>query len=728
MRKKLIIVANRSPITILKKKNKLNYKLSTGGLTTALSSIHDKYSSFWIGWSGIILKKFKKHEIKAIKHYFSSQNCYPIFLDRREIDEYYQGFCNNTIWPLFHYFPSYAEYKKSNWDYYLKVNQHFSEVIINVYKPDDIIWIQDYHLMLVPNLVRQKIPDASIGFFLHIPFPSSEIFNLLPWKKEILEGLLGADLIGFHIYDYVRHFLNSIRRVLGHENTFGQIITNDRVIKTDAFPLGIDYYKFHNCANDQNVKDEMTKISSELQNRKIILSMDRLDYSKGIVERLLAYDFFLKNNPKYRNKVTFILLVNPSRVGIKNYDQLKKKVDEIVGRINGKFGSIDWMPIKYIYRFVPYNTLFALYTLSDIALITPLRDGMNLVAKEYLASKKDGRGVLILSEMTGAFRELGEAIIVNPNDMEEISNAIKEALTLSDEDQIKRNRPMQLRLKRYDIFRWINDYMEGLTQIKKEQKNLYVTNFYEDEKKMIFKQYKISKKRIIFLDYDGTLVSIKPTPELAKPDKTLLGILNTLSKDPKNELYIISGRDKNTLELWFKNLTIGLIAEHGAWIREKNGNWETIQPLDNDWKEEIRAKLELFVDRTPGSFIEEKEYSLAWHFRKAEHELATLRSKELKDALYSLTANLNLNILEGKKVLEIRNSIINKGIAVLKKINNEHWDFILAIGDDHTDEDVFAVLPENAISIKVSLKPSKAKFNIGSVSSVRKLLYRLSTQ
>ncbi len=726
MKKRIIIVANRLPITTLKIENKIEFQASVGGLATGLSSLTDEYSSLWVGWLGRTVDTINLEEKEIINERLFMENCSPVYLSKEEMEKYYFGFCNNTIWPLFHYFPLYTEYKNENWITYKKVNQKFCKAILNIAKPNDIIWIQDYQLMLLPEMIRKQIPYASIGFFLHIPFPSSEIFSLLPWRKEILEGILGADLIGFHVYDYVRHFLNSIRRVLGYENSLGQITTRDRVVRVDAFPMGIDFNRFANSRDNVEVKDEMRKILEQIGDRKIILSIDRLDYTKGILQRLLAFDDFLENNPKYIDKVTLILIVNPSRTGIKNYEELRKQIDEAVGRINGRYGTLGWIPIWYISRFVPFETLYALYNLAHIALITPLRDGMNLVAKEYIASKKDCRGVLILSEMTGAVRELGESIVVNPNNKKEISNAIKDALELSIEHQKMCNILMQNRLKRYDIRRWAKDFLDGLSQIKEEQKELHATKFVSEMKQKIIEKFKTSKKRILFLDHDGTLVPIKERPELAKPDKNMLEILDKLTSNPKNLVFIISGRDKNILTKWYKNPDLGLIAEHGAWIKSQKKDWENIWMLNSEWKEEIRPKLELFVDRTPGSFIEEKEFSLAWHFRKAEHELAKRRAMELKDALYWLTANLNLSVLEGKKVLEVRNVIINKGAAVLNLISKLEPDYILAIGDDKTDEDMFASLPETSTTIKVSLNPSKALYNIESVEKVQELLAELS--
>jgi len=720
---RLLIVSNRLPLTVIKREGKLSFQSSAGGLATGLGSFYKSYNALWIGWPGIALERLKGEEEKNIKDKLINEACLPIFLSQRNIENYYYGFCNKTIWPLFHYFPLYAVFIKNLWESYKRVNQAFCNTIINFAKPDDIIWIHDYHLMLLPKLIREKIPEATISFFLHIPFPAFEIFRLLPWRKEILDGLLGADLIGFHTYDYVRHFLDSVRRIVGHEHSFGHISVNGRIVKIDVFPMGIDYERFHKAVKKGEVQKEINKLRKKLGERRIILSVDRMDYTKGIPQRLEAFDLLLEKYPEYRGKVTFILVAVPSRTKVEHYTLLKKQVDELVGRINGKYGTIEWMPVWYLYRSLPFSNLVALYNIADVAFVTPLRDGMNLIAKEFVATKSDQTGVLILSEMAGAAKELGEAIIINPNNKEEMLNALKEALTMTEEEQKERNKIMQKRLKRYNVVKWANDFIDRLCYIKKMQQELCIRKLTSKIRKRLINDYLKSNKRLILLDYDGTLVPLVEKPEKAKPDSELIVILKNLVQESKNEVVIISGRDKNTLEKWFGNLNLGLIAEHGVWIKDKK--WEMIEPLKNDWKEQIKPILELYVDRTPGSFIEEKEFSLVWHYRKSDPELAEIRARELKDALLHLTANLKLEVLEGSKVIEIKDAGINKGRAALRWIQKEKWDFILAIGDDRTDEDVFAVLPKSAYSIKVGLSASQAKFNVDSQEDIRKLLREL---
>nr|MDO8077352.1 bifunctional alpha,alpha-trehalose-phosphate synthase (UDP-forming)/trehalose-phosphatase [Candidatus Freyarchaeota archaeon] len=724
--RRLLIVSNRLPISVVKRGGRLRFQLSVGGLATGLDSIRGSYRSLWIGWPGITLDKARGEEREEIYKTLTSENCYPIFLSPEEVEGYYNGFCNETIWPLFHYFPEYTVYNKSYWESYKRVNRIFCDEIVRFAEPDDIIWVHDYHLMLLPKMIRERLPDATIGFFLHIPFPSFEIFYLLPWRKEIVEGLLGADLIGFHTYDYVRYFFGSVRRILGYEHTMGQITADNRLIRVEAFPMGIKYERFVRVEQDPKVQREIERIRKKVGKRKIILSIDRLDYTKGIPRRLEAFDTFLTRYPEYREKVTLILVAVPSRTEIEHYILLKKQVDELIGRINGMHGTIGWMPVWYLYRLLPFHMLVSLYRIADVALVTPLRDGMNLISKEFIATKTDGKGVLILSEMAGAVKELGEAIVVNPNNREEVAEALKEALEMPEEEQIERNRIMQRRLKRYDLERWVKEFMDGLFKIKELQRELDAKRLTRDKKKKLMEDYVKSSRRLILLDYDGTLVPFATRPSMAKPDEELLGILEALSQDSKNEVVIISGRERGTLDRWFGKLDVGLTAEHGVWVKEKEGAWEIIKPLRNDWKEEIRPILEMYADKTPGSFIEEKEFSLVWHYRRADPELGEMNVRELKDTLLHLTATLNLGILEGSKVIEVKNAGIDKGLAASRWLSKEEWNFILAVGDDWTDEDVFAALPENAYSIKVGLERTQAKFNLNSVGDVRSLLKELA--
>jgi len=721
---RLIIVSNRLPVLITKEKGDLNFKPSVGGVAVGLSSVYKDKKSIWIGWPGLYLGR-DKNKRKIVERELRKRSCYPVFLPQRDVENYYYGFSNKTIWPLFHYFTQFTIYEKEHWESYKRVNESFANQIIKLYKKDDTVWIHDYHLMLLPQLLRKKVPDMNIGIFIHIPFPSWELFRLLPWRKEILEGLLGSDLIGFHVYEYVLHFLGAVNRLLGFTHDFGKILMKDRIVRVDAFPMGIDYKKYNEASLRPRVQREIKKIKARAGEKKIILSIDRLDYTKGIPERLEAYNYFFEKYPEYRGRIILVLVAVPSRTRVEHYKQLKRKVDEYVGRINARYGTIDWTPVWYIYNTLPFDNLIALYYASDIALITPLRDGMNLIAKEYITAKKDESGVLILSEMAGASKVLTEAIIINPNNKDDIASAIKYALTMPEVEKLKRMKIMQERLVSYDIKWWVKEFIERLKEMSDMRKRIQEKRISNKVKKDIIKEYKRSHSRLFLFDYDGTLIDFFPTPQEAKPDRRILNILRRLASDERNEIVILSGRSKEDLEKWFDIKRINLVAEHGAYFKGKDYLWQLIEPLKSDWKKEILPVLKNYVTRTPGSFIEEKDYSLCWHYRNVPSEFGSDRAGELIASLTNLTANLDLQILKGNKVVEVRNIGVNKGRAALKWITERRRDFILSLGDDFTDEDIFKILPKNAVSMKVGEGPTFAKYTISSPQEVRKFLLEL---
>ncbi|MGB3774396.1 MAG: bifunctional alpha,alpha-trehalose-phosphate synthase (UDP-forming)/trehalose-phosphatase, partial [Leeuwenhoekiella sp.] len=672
---KTIIISNRLPLQLQIDNNSLQAIPSVGGLATGMKSVHRDGNGVWVGWPGLTEEEIPEGMEKEVEEACKKEQCVPVNLNQEDIDGFYYGFSNRTIWPLFHYFMEYAEFEKEYWSSYKKVNEKFAEVVLEQLEDGDTIWVHDYQLMLLPQLIKKQRPEIRIGFFLHIPFPSYEVFRTLPWRKEILKGLLGSDLIGFHTYDYERHFLSSVSRILRHDVNFNEIMLSDRLVTVNSYPMGIDYSKFEDAAlanKEQNAKEQ-----SELQRRldmhldatpeaKMILSIDRLDYTKGIANRIRAYEYFLENYPQYLEKVRLVMLAVPSRSNVPQYQKLKKEVDELVGRINGKFSTVSWTPIWYFYRSMPFDNLIDLYTSCDIALLTPIRDGMNLVAKEYIATRTDKTGVLILSEMTGAAQELNEALLINPNNFEEIAETLKEAIEMPEEEQIQRNSQMQKRLKRYNVEKWSSEFLDALEKTKEKADLVKATKIKKPEEQHMIQDYKEAKKRILFLDYDGTLRGFVSDPANAKPDPKILDLVASIQAQQNTKVVIISGRDRDTLGTWWQDVPVSLIAEHGVWKRKSGEEWEITEKIKNDWMPQIRPILETFVDRTPGTFIEEKNYSLAWHYRNADPELGEIRANELSTVIKELASNKDLGVLDGNKVLEIKSGAVNKGKAVAK--------------------------------------------------------------
>lgn len=721
--KKTIIVSNRLPVTIIEKGGQLDYKTSEGGLATGLGSIYREGSNVWLGWPGIVVKDEHKEEITA---FLAEGNMAPLFLSQKETERFYKGFSNETLWPLFHSFPSYANYDYDNWHSYEKVNRKYAEAIIRIANPHDTIWIHDYQLMLVPQMLREVLPEAEIGFFQHIPFPSQELFRLLPWRKELLNGLTGADLIGFQTYDDVRHFLSAINRISKLETTSHEINVNGRMVVADAFPISIDYRKYADMATSaQTYRNERKIRKMTGQSTKLMVSIDRLDYSKGITHRLKAYELFLERHPEFHEKVTYIHLVVPSRDSVTKYKEIKEEMNKLISEINGSYATLDWQPIQHFYRSFQPNLLSALYKSADVALVTPMRDGMNLVSKEYVASQVNKKGVLLLSETAGASIELPEALIINPNDIWAFADKMYEALIMPERERVYRMTQMQQTVAKFDIHTWVRNFRNKLKEVKEKQMKQYAKSITDSLRANINTRYRNSAKRLLLLDYDGTLVPFKSHAMEAVPDEEIIHLLNQLAADPANKVLIISGRDHITLEEWLGGLDVDMVAEHGIWHKNGNRRWQHTMGLHNGWHKDIYSIMELHSERTPGTFIEEKSYSLAWHYRKADTGLGALRAQQLVNDLKHFTYENNLQILQGDKVIEVKSAVINKGIASARWLEGNKYDFILAIGDDTTDEDIFKAMPEEAITIKVGDKISAARYNLSNYLAVRKLLYEL---
>jgi trehalose 6-phosphate synthase/phosphatase len=722
---KTIIVSNRLPVKITENDGEYVLSPSEGGLATGLGSIYKQNDNIWIGWPG--LEVTEENKKKKIARQLKEQSLLPVFLTQDEISEYYEGFSNEVLWPVFHYYAStYANYKQSNWDYYQKVNEKFRDAVLEIAKPGDTIWIHDYQLLLLPALIRKEQPDIAIGFFLHIPFPSYEMFRLIPWRAELIHGVLGADLIGFHTFDDVRHFLNASTRILPVTSSANIITEGDRSVVIESFPMGIDDKKYASLTHDPDVKKDIKLIQDTFKNTKLVVTIDRLDYSKGILQRLQAFEYLLERYPEYKEKIALYMVVVPSRDTVPQYAQLRDQIDKKVGSINSLYRTMDWTPIHYYYRSLPIELLSALYYTADVCLVTPMRDGMNLVSKEYVASRVNNDGVLILSEMAGASKELIDALIVNPNNTVEVADAIIQAINMPLDEQQKRMQQMRQMVSKFNISHWVKIFMDKLKEVIQLQRSMQTRYIGSATEQSIINRYAKTQKRIIFLDYDGTLVDFKSTAEQAIPDEDLYRILEQLTEDPANHIVLISGRKHENLHEWFNDKRVDIVAEHGAWFKKQQTTWHKLPGLSAQWKHDIMPVLETYVDRTPGTFIEEKSFSLVWHYRKAQKGLGELRAGELMNNLKYLANDKGLQLLPGDKVVEVKNMEINKGKAALTLMDNINYDFIMALGDDFTDEDVFKALPDSAVTIKIGSNLSAAKFYLRTPTEARRLLKALA--
>lgn len=707
---RLFIISNRLPLKATKTENDFTFTPSEGGLVTGLASLDMKIEKHWVGWPGMYFEN-EEDENKVKKH-LTKFNYHPVFLTEKQIEEYYEGYSNSILWPLCHYFFSYIRYQKSYWKAYQKVNNLFLDAVIPLLEPDDIVWVQDYHLMLLPQMIREKNKFVNIGYFHHIPFPSYELFRVLPERKKLLNGLLGADLVAFHTHDYMRHFVSASERVLDLTFHLDQVKHDNRIVHVDSLPMGINYELYHDAILDENIQNKAKELKETFGDSKLILSVDRLDYSKGILHRMEGFYHFLKKHPDYIGKVSMAMIIVPSRATVEQYSTLKNNIDEMIGRINGEYSTINWTPVYYFYHSFSFEELIAMYSIADIALVTPLRDGMNLVAKEYLAVKRDNPGVLILSEMAGSAIELSDAIIVNPNDTEEISNAILEALQMPEEEQLIILKKLQRKISKRNVNHWASSFVKELCLIKERNTKLHKRRIGNTKTKKIKQLYDQAGNRLFILDYDGTLVGFKKKAEDAIPTEALIDTLKTLCSDAKNHLVINSGRDRETLQQWFGSLPLSLAAEHGAFYKQ-DGKWYN-NVEDFEWDDEIVNIFQMFVDKTPHSEIEFKKTALVWHYRNVDSWFAALRQRQLVNELMEPCTRLNLQILRGNKVVEVKSPLYTKGTEVQRILEQDEYDFILAMGDDTTDEDIFRALPDNAITIKVGSISETARFFLNS--------------
>ncbi|GMU21543.1 MAG: bifunctional alpha,alpha-trehalose-phosphate synthase (UDP-forming)/trehalose-phosphatase [Phycisphaerae bacterium] len=723
---RLILVSNRLPVTIKAGRRGVTTAPSTGGLATGLWGPHQSGEGLWFGWPGET-SSLSPAQQQEVERRLTQMRAMSVPLSDEEHKRYYQGFSNGVLWPLCHYLIDRVTIDSQDFGVYREVNQRFADRVAAAHQPGDLIWIQDYHLLLLPQMLRARLPGAKIGFFLHIPFPSSEVFRILPWRSVILEGLLGADLIGFHTHAYMRHFSGALLRILGIEARVDQLTYRGREIRLGAFPMGIDADGFSSLADSPSVAAAAEKIRAEASPRRLFVAIDRLDFTKGIPRRMQAFERFLEQNPALRDEVRFVQVAVPSRSGIGQYQRLRRQVEELLGRINGRFGTVSAVPIHSIYRSMDRTDVVALYRAADVMVVTPLRDGLNLVAKEFCASRTDNDGSLILSEFAGSAAELGEALRVNPYDIDQVAGTFRQALDMSPHERQTRMRALRQRVSDYNVHRWVDSFVEALKETceGRECSAIQASAASIDE---LARTISAATELDLLLDYDGTLKPFAIFPGLASPDDELLDLLTALSRRAGTRVHILSGRLRQDLEEWFGDLPVGLYAEHGLWLRPLGQEWTPLTELDTDWKKQVMEIMQHHVNRTPGTFIEEKTASAAWHWRNADLEFGALQAKELRLHLMGSLSNLPVEVLQGEKVIEVRMHGVNKGAAVRRILGDSPRGAVLAMGDDRTDEDMYAALPAGGYSVHVGMKPSTARYSLPDSSAAREFLSRLLPQ
>jgi trehalose 6-phosphate synthase/phosphatase len=726
----LVIVSNRLPVSVKKVDGKLEYSQSIGGLSMGLASYAADSGNKWIGWPGLPSDDLTEEDRAEISAKLLESNCYPLFLTRRQIDGFYNGYSNRFLWPLFHdvdITKSARSHEPDYWKIYREVNKLYTDKVLELSAPTSSIWVHDYQIMLVPEMLRARGSRNKIGFFLHIPFPAAQDFTQLKNGKRLVKGLLGADLIGFHIISYTNNFMDLVEVYGLGKRGANHVKLPDRTVRVTDFPIGIDYEKWNKAGRLPAVRKAYAELVRKYRGKKIIITADRLDPTKGYLERVSAYRSLLVRNPQLHGKVQLVLYAVPTRGEIEEYQKLKVTVERMVKEINQTYGTKRWLPVEYHYDSLAFAPLRALYQRADVAFVTPLRDGMNLTAKEYLASKSKGSGVLVLSETAGAAQELHEAVLVNPKDPASMVAGLERALTIPGRGFITRVINMQKVIEDSTIHNWAGGFMHTLRRpliVPSISPTKILTARVQES---LLKEYKTALKRVLLLDYDGVLAPIAPTPEAAKPSNALIQLLTQVASAPSTEVVVVSGRSRSNLEEWLGGLGLNFAAEHGAYTRRgADKRWErTPTTAAEGWQDKVLPILELYAARTPGAHVEQKSTALVWHYRQAKPYYAQKHLVILKRLLKPLATSLNLHVRQGKMILEVKAADINKGQVASQWVADQP-DFVLAIGDDYTDEDMFAAVPD-AYTIKVGSGETAARYRLKDSADVMALLKKLAS-
>ena len=718
MMEKFINVSNRLPITITDTIQK-----SSGGLVAALEALRGNREFTWVGWPGEIAdaerQKGFEEKLQSEYHYV------PVSLPPERIEGFYHGFSNSSLWPILHSISYYMNYKQSWWDDYVAVNAAFAQKVLEIAGERDVVWIHDYQLMLLPAMLRTMRSDLRIGFFLHTPFPPDELFRCLPHREELLEGIVGADLIGFHTFTYLRDFQGTLLRLLGIESSMTEFSHNDRTVAMGVYPIGINAQSFREELRSPEFHKRRGELRKVYEGKRIILGVERLDYTKGLPRRLRSMEIFLRDYAGDPNSIVFVLICVPSRANVPAYKELKETVESRVGEINGRFATVENTPIRFIYQNVEFTDLCALYSIADVCLVTPLRDGMNLVAKEYVACQETNPGVLVLSEFAGAAEELYLSLRVNPYDVHEVAKAIATGLAMPLKEREVRMKRMRERVMRYDARQWADRFLGDL--LSRQSKETATAAELEPHLGEIAARAANATRIAFFLDYDGSLREIVNDPATAAPTPELIALLNRLAAEPRVETFIISGRKPADLESWLGDFPFTLIADHGFMIRPRgSGTWAVADPhLTFEWKQPVLGVLRHYEANTPGSWVEEKDASLVWHFRNTDPEFGLIQARQLVAELSDMTSNLPVVVRRGKMIVEICSVHIDKGAALKRATQNEGFDFVLVGGDDQTDELMLRLQGPQLVTVKIGPGPTAAQYRVASPRTWRQALGKL---
>ncbi|XP_043227657.1 alpha,alpha-trehalose-phosphate synthase [UDP-forming]-like isoform X2 [Amphibalanus amphitrite] len=731
----MIVVSNRLPFILREAEDgTLHRKQCAGGLVTAVAPVVVESGGLWVGWPGMHLKDSNVAIPESDPEDLSpcaglkSKQVVTVNMDKNTFDGYYNGCCNGTFWPLFHSMPDRAIFKADYWEDYKKANLEFADMTIRalelMYKErgnelaqaDEapLVWIHDYHLMLAANTIRQKAEEKNLrcklGFFLHIPCPSWDIMRLFPWDDEILQGMLGCDMVGFHIEDYCFNFIDCCQRRLGCRVDRSNMLVEHggRTVRVRALPIGIPFDRFKSLAASA------PRTFSDSQ--QLILGVDRLDYTKGLVNRIRAFERLLEKHPEYINKVTFLQVAVPSRTDVKEYQELKEEMDMLIGQVNGRFTTPMWSPIRYIYGCISHEQLAGFYRDASVALVTPLRDGMNLVAKEFVACQtEEDPGVLILSPFAGSGAQMMEALLVNPYEIDDVAETIHRALTMDKDERRLRMTCLRRREKQYDVTFWLRSFLKEMGTLRREDGDQVRPTQLMPVSMADFDEYlrdyiKPTDRVALLLDYDGTLAPIAKHPDFATIPVETKRVLERLANVSSVNIAIISGRSLENVRSMVGINNITYAGNHGLEILHPDGT-RFVHPVPSEYEENLSGLLRALQERCcrDGAWVENKGIILTYHYREVPIEKRPPLVAEARKLFtkFDFTPSMARCAIEARPPVKW-----NKGrasIYILRTLYGLDWQEgvrVLFAGDDNTDEDAMRMLKGMAVSFRVTASSS----------------------
>jgi len=708
----IVVASNRLPFTVQRRSDGLSVQAAPGGLVSALDPVLCHQGGTWIGWPGLELRAGEKMPVPDRPYAIA-----PVQLTDTELQRYYHGFSNRTLWPLLHSMPGRSRFDRRDFEVYAVVNQRFAEAMVERSDGAGLVWIHDYHLMLSPRRVREElVRDVALAFFLHVPFPPYDIFRLLPWDRELLSSLLACDLIGFHVRGYARNFLDCVERTLGARVDHSTMLVEygGRTTRVCALPIGTEFETFDDLA-----RAARTRAAGE---EKVVLGVDRLDYTKGIPERMRAFERLLELHPEHRERVVLLQLAVPSRAQVAEYRQLKQEIDGLVGAINGRFATARWSPIRYLYRSLDRGDLAGLYRDADVALVTPLRDGMNLVAKEWVACQVSDPGVLVLSRLAGAAETMREALLVNPYDLDGTAEAIHRALTMDEDERRSRIAALRRREQRDDLEAWTNAFVRAAAVASEELPTMGDTEFAGWLSDFI-KQYRVA----LFLDYDGTLTPLCDHPDEAVLSPEMREVLRGCAARDDTDVAIVSGRSLEGVRRIVGEADLTYAGNHGLEIAGPGMPHFAHEDLVHyrERAEDLAEQLDRIA--TDGAWTERKGPTLTFHYRSVPE---TQRAGLIREAR-ALVQRAGYQPRAAHCAVEARPPIgWDKGRAVLHILRARYgpaWSEsvrVIYAGDDETDEDAFRFLSGLAMTFRIGSpdSPTAAARRLPGVDAVRALL------